>query len=468
MLAVLVGLAVVSTSAIASAQAQPPAALPPAGHPALLRLFLTDGSTIVSYGEPARVADRVVFSIPTSASAADPQLHLVDIDAARVDWQRTNRYADAVRATSYIASHGEGAYQLLTAEIADVLNSVALTNDPARRLALVEQARQQLADWPGRHYNYKAVEIAQMLEILDGAIADLRASVGATRFDLSFVAPAAPASEPEPLMPPPTARETIEQTLTVARLTSSAVTRRSLLSVALASIDRDAEWLPADWMSSTKSAIEVVLDLEDRIDQSYLGLTTRTLAAADAHAKAADVRGLERLLTDVRRQDQELGHARPEAITNLVSMLDARLDDARRLSLARERFALRLPELRRVESILNDQSDRLESLRPALENIRALALSAPAGFSLVERTAAGVLAIVSPLDPPEELRVAHALLQSASQLATSAARIRREAALANDLPRAWDASSAAAGALMMFDRARTELQSALSLPQLVQ
>ena len=67
----------------------------------LLRVFLTDGSALVSYGEPARIGDRVVFSIPTAATP-NPPLHLVDLAAARVDWERTNRYAEAARAAHYI------------------------------------------------------------------------------------------------------------------------------------------------------------------------------------------------------------------------------------------------------------------------------------------------------------------------------------------------------------------------------
>jgi len=46
------------------------------------------------------------------------------------------------------------------------------------------------------------------------------------------------------------------------------------------------------------------------------------------------------------------------------------------------------------------------------------------------------------------------------------AEIRREAVLASDMTRAWDASSAAAGALMLAARARADIQSALRLPQL--
>ena len=70
------------------------------------------------------------------------------------------------------------------------------------------------------------------------------------------------------------------------------------------------------------------------------------------------------------------------------------------------------------------------------------------------------------IDPPEEFRNVHALLASAAQLALTAASIRREATLAGDLSRAWDASSAAAGAMMLTSRAQTEMQSVSRLPQL--
>src|SRR5690242_12163893 len=72
----------------------------------LLRVFLKDGSALVSYGEFARVGDRVVFSMPVD-TAADPSLHLVNLAADRVDWDRTNRYADSARASQYLATRAE-------------------------------------------------------------------------------------------------------------------------------------------------------------------------------------------------------------------------------------------------------------------------------------------------------------------------------------------------------------------------
>ena len=100
------------------------------------RVFLTDGTSLVSYGEFARVGDRVVFSMPTAA-AADPQLKLVDLAANLVDWDRTTRYAASARATHYIQTQGDNDYTALSNQVAQSLNEVAITTDPAKRLAIV-------------------------------------------------------------------------------------------------------------------------------------------------------------------------------------------------------------------------------------------------------------------------------------------------------------------------------------------
>ena len=64
----------------------------------LYRIFLSDGSTIVSYGEYSRVGDQVVFSMPLGAGIADPGLQLVSIPSTTVNWMLTERYADLARA----------------------------------------------------------------------------------------------------------------------------------------------------------------------------------------------------------------------------------------------------------------------------------------------------------------------------------------------------------------------------------
>src|ERR1700730_19253622 len=79
----------------------------------LLRVFLKDGTSLISYGELARVGSRVVLSMPT-ASIPNPPLHLVDIPADRVDWDQTDRYANSARASHYLQTQAEADYAALS------------------------------------------------------------------------------------------------------------------------------------------------------------------------------------------------------------------------------------------------------------------------------------------------------------------------------------------------------------------
>jgi hypothetical protein len=307
-----------------------------------------------------------------------------------------------------------------------------------------------------------------MVTLLDEAIADLRAAAGLQRFDLSLVASADPAHASGLLLPMPTPREAIEQTLTAARLSDSPAERVSLMSMALASIERDADVLPSDWRTEIRKTTKASIAVELETDRAYQSLTSRMLGLAGLRARAADVRGLQRLLIELRERDRALGAKRPDAVNALVESVEVKLDAARRLRLAREGWSIRLPELTRYRVSVTPNLERLDRQKSALEDIKSLAGSAPETLAIIQHTAAQVLKMASEITPPEELRAAHALLVSAAQLADSAARIRREAALTGDIARAWDASAAAAGALMLVARARTEIQDSFPFPQLTQ
>lgn len=431
----------------------------------LFRIFLKDGSSLVSYGELARLEDRVVFSMPTSASEDQPQLHLVTLSPDRVDWERTTRYADSARATRYRALRAEQDYALLTDEVAQALDEVSKVQDPAARLKIVERARKTLADWPPAHYDYKQQEISQMLGTLDEAIADLRASIGLSRFNLSFVAATESVLRPrEPLLPPPTPREAIEQTLLAARHTTSSVERVSLLTTALAGLNREVSGIDATWATSTRVSTQAMMESELAVDRAYQGLTRRYLTQAEQRARLADVRGVRTLLDRIGADDRSLGRRRPEAVESLIAAVEQQLDAARRLRLARDQWLLRSDDYKKYAAAVEPHLGRLESLKSALEDIKSLAGSTPAALSLIQSAAAQVLKSAAALLPPEELRPAHALLVSAAQMADTAARIRREAALSGDLARAWDASSAAAGSLMLSARARSDIQALLRSP----
>jgi hypothetical protein len=270
----------------------------------------------------------------------------------------------------------------------------------------------------------------------------------------------------EPLLPRPSIREAIEQTLTAARLADASADRVSLMAVALANIERHADVLPSDWLTEIKKTTRANIALEVEVDRKYRLLTTSTLNAASARARAADVRGIERLVAGIELRDQSLGNKRPEAVAALLDSLQVELDAARRLRLARDRWQMRLEDFRKYHASVNASIERLERLTPALEDIKALAGSGPWALGTIQRVASQVLKTVSAVQPPDEFEAAHALLISAAQMADNAAKIRREAALHGSLPRAWDASAAAAGAMMLGTRARTEIQQLLQLPQL--
>jgi hypothetical protein len=431
----------------------------------LLRVFLIDGTSLVSYGEPAKVGDRIVFSMPTGAGPVPP-LQLVDMPASRVDWDRTSRYAASARATHYLQTQAENDYAVLSNDVASTLNDVSKAAEPAKRIELVERARKTLAEWPLTHYNYRQNEVRQMLTMLDEAIADLRAAATPGRYELTLSAFVDPPTITEPLLPAPTAQESIEQTLKAARAVDVAADRTALLSAALATIDREKTALPADWVVAKRAETEAAIQVERRVDRSYQLLTRRYVRLANQSARAADVKSLAWLLTRIRVRDAALGARRPEAVAALIAEVEAKLDAARQLQLARERWALRAPELRSYRLAIAAPMDLFTELKASLEDIKALSGSPPGALAALEQSAARLAKLVAEVAPPQEAASAHALLLSAVQLAGNAALIRREAALAGDMRRAWDASSAAAGALMLGAKARTDIIAALRPPQI--
>src|SRR4051812_1631856 len=227
----------------------------------LFRVFLKDGGTLVSYGEVARVEDRVVFSMPTGVGNP-PTLHLTTLPADRIDWDRTDRYATSARSRRYLETQAENDYIDLSNQIAQTLNEVGQTNDQARRLDLVERARRTVVNWPTEHFNYRDADIRQLVTMLDAAIGDLRTSTSPGppgsrgQFAFNLVAFATPPPVLEPLMPAPTLRESIEQVLVAARMSDSSFDRSQLYKSALAELDRnkaggDAS-IPAEWVDATR------------------------------------------------------------------------------------------------------------------------------------------------------------------------------------------------------------------------
>ena len=433
--------------------------------PRLYRIFLNDGSTLVSYGEFARVADRVVFSMPVGAysPASTPPLQLVSIAESAVDWTTTERYVMSARAEQYAVARGESDFLALNNRVAQVLNEIALTADPARRLSLARYARDLLSGWGRTSYGYRAAEVAELSGFVDQVLAEILASGIGESMELSFVATVGPPPT-MPLLPRPTLKESVEQVLTAASLAGDPVERMQLLQAGIAILDGgSADWSET-WAAATRARAVSGLAAETQLEKAYGTLREETLRTADDRAKAADVRGLEALVRDVLSTDGQLGRSRPNTVSALLATLDRRLDAARRLRLARDTWAIEAAAFRAYRRRLNGALATWRRIAPALEDVRSLA--GPGTLPAVERQIGVARAALAAVEPPEALKALHAMMRSALQLATSACRLRRDAATRGDMAIAWNASSAAAGSLMLFGRAVEDLDRSLKPPQL--
>ena len=439
----------------------------------LYRIFLRDGSTMVSYGDFARVGDRVVFSVPIG-TAARTQLQLVSISEDRVDWQLTERYAEAARTKHYADTRGEDEFNLLSNDVARALNDVALTSDPAQRVALADKARQQLADWPASHYGYRASDVAQLSTLLDEVVSELRVAAGQSRFDLKLVAPTMVPPTVD-LLPSPSLRENIELAFTAARVASEPAERVSLLDSIVRTLESAEPSEPATngtpdktdvWVDAAKVRATAQLMAEKRVDRAYADLSMKTLARARDRARRADVRAIDNLLRSVLSTDAKLGRARPAEVAGLLVAIDAQKAEAQRLRLARDAWAIRAGALRAYRRKVNGPVERLTRLTAWLEDVRQLAGPAPAAVGQLEERAAIAGRELALMKPPLELQAVHALFSSASTLATRAAAARRRAIVTSDMPAAHEASSAAAGALMMLERGVADLQRLVQPPEI--
>ena len=72
---------------------------------------------------------------------------------------------------------------------------------------------------------------------------------------------------------------------------------------------------------------------------------------------------------------------------------------------------------------------------------------------------------VTRISPPAEAEPVHTMLANAVQTAIRAASSRRVAVTTGDMATAWEAASAAAGAILMFERAQDELRKLNSPPE---
>jgi hypothetical protein len=438
----------------------------------LFRVFLNDGTAIVSYGEYARVGDRIVFSMPLGAvdpdPKADPDLHVVNLPVSAVNWTVTEKYAESARHAHYMENSAESDYAALAGNVAAALNAIVLAKDARARLNLAVDARRRLASWPRDHYGYRSDDVREMLSLLDEAISGLRVAAGETTFAIDLVA-AAPSAGTRDLMPmfaAQTAGEAILNAIAAAKATDIAVDRVSILRGVIAAIDNPRNALAAKWAKPTRRWALHAIAEEARVEKAYGELASSTMNRATAAAARADVRAVERVLATVTRLDARLGRKRPDEINALIQQVKAQLDAARRLRLARDQWQERESSFRAYRKSIAPILQTMARAQRSLDDIKRLAGSdAEVLVSLGDRLADHVRAL-NVVAVPDALKPAHALLLSAVNLANTAVKTRRQAAVSGELPLAWDASSAAAGSMMLLNRAQEDMDEAARFPEI--
>jgi hypothetical protein len=436
---------------------------------AWFRVFLLDGQILSTLGDFTRVDDVVLLQVPAGAPGPGgvPEARTVTVAATAVDWPRTDAYREALRRVQFEEAGGARAYAVFTEEVAATLRDVALLPDPLERIRRLEAARVQLAQWPAAHHGSRADDVAQTLSVVDDLLNGMRAATGQQAFSIALTAAVAPpaATPAASVLPPPTLQDLITQALGLAPRVSDAAERALLLQSAEALL-ASAPGLDRRWARTTRSQVRRQIAHEANVTSKYARLRVWMLDRTSRWLAAADVRKMMQLREELASRDARLGRQRPAEVASLLATLDARLETARRHRLLLERWADRRPAMQAYASAVTPHLQSSAPLPRALEEIKALSGPSPDLLGQAESQLARMRAPAQGLDVPDEARAAHQLWASAQQLALRALQTRRSAIRSGDLQQAWEASAAAAGALMLLQQLRADVPALVRPPAL--
>ncbi|MBI4887808.1 MAG: hypothetical protein HY824_12000 [Acidobacteria bacterium] len=430
----------------------------------LFRLYLTDGTAVVSYGEFSRVGDRVVFSM-VLGGAAEPRIHAATLPASVIDWTRTDRDAASTRYQWYAHTRGEDDFGRVSDEVAAVLNAVVRGQNRAQALDAAQRARATLTEWAHDHFGYRQQDVREILAVLDEAISDLRAATGVAAFEVSLVARASDVAL-EPIAGMPSVLEQINQTFHVAALTDAPAERVALLQAALRLIAEERSVLPPVEAANLRRFAESRIREEQVIDRRYADLTRRLMTQAAQGASRALSGDVQRVLDRLPREDARLGRRRPDVVQALRVSVQAQLDAARRLRLLRDQWAIRRSLYSQYQRSVGVQLLQLVKSQPALEAIRRLDGPPPEMLRTLQARLRGGAERLERVQAPPDLRTMHELLLGAWRFAEQSVNGRYDAARTANVGAAWEASSSAAGALLLLSRAQQELRTLLEPPKL--
>ena len=418
------------------------------------RVFLKSGDALPSYGEAVVVDDRVVFNLSIGGLDGPLTLQLISLPVGMVDVGKTTRYADAMRAAFYSATRGAADYETLTTSLARDLDALATIPDRRRQLDIAQEIHRRLLDWPRHHFYYRSDDVEKLTGLVADVVNELRAAVGEQTFALELTAgPSVP--DREPLMPVPRRKEAIELSMTASEAADIGEERIAILRAA-------SSIAPADDPALT-GAVNRRLAEETRAGEAYAALVADLRGRVRTAVDRGDVPGVERLEAELLARDRQLGFRRPQVVESLrVELGTARAEaSARRETL--DRYVAMRGLLLEYELAVRPAFSAFDGLRAVLESMRdgrtvsfERTVAAAERFTRLQQQ-------IQDVRPPEVANGVHATLVSALRMAVEACLKRREAAATNAMPTMRAASAAAAGALLLGERARTDLVDSLCL-----
>jgi hypothetical protein len=426
---------------------------------AIFRVFLKNGTALASYGESAEAGDRVVFTLLVVGADQQRTLQLTSLPASAVDLDRTRRYADAIRLVHYTATRAEVDYAAMTQEVQRSIAELTAVADPKKRLAMAEQARARLVSWSKGTYGYRAAEVQELTRLFDEVINDLRAAAGQGQFKVELSATTIPATEP--LLAAPGAAESITLALAAAGAADSEEDRAAILKMAAAAAAGND---PA--LADVRANVARVLDLETKATAAYEQLATDMRARATAARKKGDADALSSVLSALEARNAELGNRRPVIMQTLTSEIEAMLASTRTYRAALEHYTAVRGSLLAYERAIRPTTIGFDGLVPVFNAIRDIKYTA---YERLERAGSRLKELIVTLDaiaPPPDLVDVQATLASALRMADHACDRRRLSIALRSQVIAEEASSAAAGAMLLAGQARDQLVARLYPPKI--
>ena len=425
--------------------------------PLMLRLFLNEGGTMVSFGEFTRTPDLVVFAMPVGGPVSEPNLQVVSLPATAIDWSLTDGFAATARYHHYVATRGEDEFRQLTEGVARTLNLIAFSTEPAQALELAGRARAALVRWPGDHFGYGAPDVEEIVWLLDESIGSLRARLGVGAFDVSLTARtvAQPVGPPPPPLAP---LALLNGMLAGAHVSPRPADRMILLQTAMHYLDEARAVLPRTALDMKKALRGQIRD-EQRTDARYARWSARLMkqaANAAAHGRAREAQAAVMRVID---DDRKMGQRRPEVVGALLTAVQQRVAEASALRLKRDRRELRRSQYAQYERAVGPMLAQIEKLGPVLTGIRHLEGPPASELSQWLNALAGGGRMLERQSSPEGITGPHGMLVGAWHLAEQALRSRQSAIAGADQALAAEASSAAVGALMLISSAQREYRA---------